>query len=51
MELSDKVAQLIESKKVTRYEIAQHTGISEAALSRIIKGETKNLDEEAGTGA
>lgn len=43
MELSEKVAQLIESKKVTRYEIAQQTGISEAALSRIIKGETKNL--------
>lgn len=41
MSIIEEIAELIENKHVTAYEIFKHTGISQATLSRLFTGKTK----------
>ena len=46
MPLKEKIKQLIELKRITPYELAIKTGISEATFSRILAGSTKSLNNK-----
>jgi transcriptional regulator with XRE-family HTH domain len=43
MDLKDRIKILLESKRVTPYEVSRETGISQATLSRLINGQTAKL--------
>ncbi len=45
--LSDQLRKIIEDCGVTRYRIAQETGISEQALSKFVTGKQKGLSMDA----
>ncbi len=52
MTLSDSIRKAIESSGMSRYELAKRSGVSEAALSRFVRGimelKTDSLDKLAG---
>lgn len=43
MELSKKIETLIEKSGKTKYQISKETGIERATLTRLVKGENKDL--------
>jgi len=46
MRVSERIREAVEAAEVTRYRIAQETGIEESALSRFLSGE-RGLSMEA----